>query len=97
MLTSKQRSILTGLAAKDCVVLILGKNGLTDALVSRAGELLSHHELIKVKFIDFKDEKQALAEELAARNSAELVRVIGNNALIYRQNSDPEKRQIALQ
>jgi RNA-binding protein len=97
MLTSKQRSILTALASQDCTVQALGKNGLTEAFVSKIEELLVHHELIKIKFLDFKDEKREISEELAARTRAELVRLIGNNAILYRQNPDPEKRRVVLQ
>jgi len=97
MLTSKQRSMLTALASQDCVVQALGKNGLTETFIAQTEALLAHHELIKIKFLDFKDEKRRLSEELAARTRAELVRVIGNNAVLYRQNPDPEKRRIALQ
>lgn len=94
MLTSKQRSILTALASKDCVMQALGKNGLTAQFVTTIDGLLAHHELVKIKFLDFKDEKRETAEELAARTRSELVRVIGNNAIFYRQNPDPEKRKI---
>lgn len=72
----------------------LGKNGLTAQFVTTIDGLLAHHELVKIKFLDFKDEKREMAEELAARTRSELVRVIGNNAIFYRQNPDPEKRKI---
>jgi RNA-binding protein len=96
MLTSKQRSMLTALASKDCVMQALGKNGLTAQFVATIDGLLAHHELVKIKFLDFKGEKRGIAEELAARTKSELVRVIGHNAIFYRQNPDPEKRRINL-
>jgi RNA-binding protein len=97
MLTSKQRSALTALASQDCVVQALGKYGLTEAFVLQTEALLAHHELVKIKFLDFKDEKRQLSETLAARTQSELVRIIGNNAILYRQQPDPGKRRIALQ
>jgi RNA-binding protein len=97
MLTSKQRSTLTGLASQDCVVQALGKNGLTEAFISQIEVLLARHELIKIKFLDFKDEKRRISEEIAARTHAELVRVIGNNAILYKQNPDSEKGRVVLQ
>ncbi len=96
MLTSKQRSQLTGIASRDCVAQALGKFGLTDAAIAQIDGLLGHHELVKIKFLDFKDEKREIAEELASRTHAELVRVIGNSAILFRQNPNPEKRQIEL-
>jgi RNA-binding protein len=97
MLSSKQRSLLTSLASRDCVVQTLGKHGVTEAFLSQIEGLLAHHELIKVKFLDFKDEKRGISEEIASRTRAELVRLIGNNAILYRPNPDPEKRRVALQ
>lgn len=94
MLTSKQRSMLTALASKHCVMQAIGKNGLTAQFVATIDGLLVHHELVKIKFLDFKDEKRELAEELATQTKSELVRIIGNNAIFYRQNPDPEKRKI---
>ncbi len=96
MLTSKQRSQLTGIASRGCVVQALGKFGLTDAAVAQIDGLLAHHELVKIKFLDFKDEKRAIAEEISSRLHAELVRIIGNSAILFRQNPNPEKRRIEL-
>jgi RNA-binding protein len=96
MLTPKQRSMLTALASKDCVVQELGKNGLTAQFVAAIDELLAHHELVKIKFLDFKDEKRTIAEELAARTKSELVRIIGHNAILYRPNPDAERGQTPL-
>ncbi|MEJ5184123.1 MAG: YhbY family RNA-binding protein [Rectinemataceae bacterium] len=96
MLTSRQRSILSSLASKECVVQTMGKYGPTEAFAAKLDELLSHHELVKVKFLDYKDEKREIAEKLAASTGAELVRIIGNNAIFYRQNPDPEHRRIQL-
>lgn len=92
MLTSKQRSQLTGIASRDCVAQALGKYGLTDAFIAQIDGLLAHHELVKIKFLDFKDDKRKISEELASRTRAELVRIIGNNAILFRQNPDPSRR-----
>jgi RNA-binding protein len=92
MLSTKQRSILGGLASKDAVVTNLGKGGPTAAFATQLGALLERHELVKVKFIDFKDEKRTISADLATLTGSELVRVIGNTAIFFRQNPDPEKR-----
>ena len=96
MLSTKQRSILGGLASKDAVVAHLGKGGPTQAFAAQLSLLLEHHELVKVKFVNFKDDKQRIADDLAIATKSEVVRIIGNTAIFYRQNPDPEKRLIVL-
>ena len=48
----------------------IGKNGLTDQIHTTIDHELNAHELIKIKFMDFKDEKRELTEELAEAKSA---------------------------
>ena len=96
MLTAKQRSRLCGLAAKEAIVTQLGKGGATEAFTAQLTSLLGYHELVKVRFVNFKDEKKAIAEELALATKSDLVRLIGNTAIFFKQNPDPEKRLIVL-
>jgi RNA-binding protein len=74
----------------------VGKNGLTEQVYGALEHELDAHELIKVKFMDFRDEKRELAEELAERTGSALIGIIGNIAIVYRQQADPEKRTIRL-
>lgn len=78
-------------------VCYVGKNGLTDALLDSVRVALGDHELIKVKFIEGKQERKQLAERIAAETDSSLVGLIGNIAILYRQQPDPEKRKIDLQ
>jgi len=71
---------------------MIGAKGLTEAIVKATDEELENHEMIKVKFVDFKESRKELAADLAEKTSAHLVRVIGNIALLYRYQADPEKR-----
>ncbi len=96
MLDSKQRSRLAGLAQTRESLISLGRAGASDAFVSRLDVLLSDHELVKLRFGDFKESKRELAQELAGRTRSELVRLIGNVAIFYRRNPDPEKSKIDL-
>lgn len=72
----------------------LGKGGASESVIAQLETLLAHHELVKMKFIDFKGEKKEIAERLAVSTNAELVRVIGNTAVFFRQNPDPETRKV---
>ena len=93
-----QRKYLRGLANSMKPVVFIGQKGLTPALRLSTEEALDRHELIKVKFIDFKqkDQKSEIAGVLESETSSEVVGMIGHTAILYRQQSDPEKRRIAL-
>lgn len=96
MLDSKTRSRLSGLASTQAVTMHLGKAGAADAVVAQLDTLLDRHELVRLRFADFKDDRREISNDLAARTRSELVRVIGNTALFFRRNPDPEKRVVDL-
>ena len=43
----------------------IGRDGLSAGFFAALDDLLSRHELVKVKFEDFKDQKKELAPQLA--------------------------------
>jgi RNA-binding protein len=92
-LTSSQRKELTSAAQPLSAVVIIGQNGVTDGVTQMVRTTLADHELIKVKFNAFKEDKQALSEQLAAAADAALVRIIGNTAIFYRPAEKPEDRR----
>lgn len=96
MLTSSQRKYLRGLAHHLEPVVRVGKSGLTEGLFEQLDEALSSHELIKVKFVDWKDKKRQLAAEIDGRLGCEQVGKIGHVVVFYRPAGDPEKRRIQL-
>jgi RNA-binding protein len=63
----------------------VGKAGLSEAFLKSVDEALSHHELIKVKFAEFKEEKKTLAPLLAEKTASHLVMRVGNVAVLYRK------------
>ncbi|HPW50973.1 MAG TPA: ribosome assembly RNA-binding protein YhbY [Spirochaetota bacterium] len=93
-LTSRQRKELRSLAHHMDSIVKIGKQGVTDQLIKAIGTALEDHELIKVKFVDHKDEKSAMVPQIAEKCSAEIVGTIGNIIILYKENSDPEKRKI---
>jgi RNA-binding protein len=68
-------------------VLKLGRAGLTDGFVESLGQALDDHGLVKIRFVDFKEEKKRLAIEIAARTGADLIARVGNVAVYYRQQA----------
>jgi RNA-binding protein len=93
-LTNAQISRLKGMAQRMDATLKVGKAGLSDGFLQTVRDTLAHRELIKVKFDEFKDQKKTLAPELAEKTESRLVTLIGNVAVLYRQNPDPEKRRV---
>lgn len=95
-LTSKQRKYLEKLAHDLSPVVIVGGAGVTEGVTSMVDASLTSHELIKIKFNEYKDEKQELTTSLCEQTNADLVRIIGNVAILFRQNENPEDRIIEL-
>jgi RNA-binding protein len=77
-------------------VVQIGKQGLTERVLATIDENLSAHELIKIRFGDFKDQKKALSAEIAEELRAEVAGVIGHVAILYRPHAESDKRKIRL-
>jgi RNA-binding protein len=97
-LTSTQAKYLRGMAHGLKPVVFVGQKGLTDSLIRSTEEAFDSYELIKIKFVDFKEKKQKteLAKALGLRTESHLAGIIGHIAILYRQHHDPEKRRIDL-
>lgn len=95
-LNSSQRKQLRAMAHHLDPVILVGKQGVSDMLVRATSEALENHELVKVKFNEFKGEKKTLIEQIAHRTAADLVGMVGNVAILYRRQPDDEKRKINL-
>jgi RNA-binding protein len=93
-----EKKYLRGLAHGLKPVVFVGQKGLTDALVREVGSALDTHELIKVKFVDFKEkaQKTEIASALEAGAPCALAGIIGHVAIFFRRHPDPEKRKIHL-
>lgn len=95
-LSSFQRQYLKGIAHHLKPVVQIGKNGLTDQLLTAVDIALNTHELIKIKFLDFQDHKKELFQEITEKCNGEPVGLVGNVAILYRQQADLAKRKITL-
>jgi RNA-binding protein len=93
-LKSSAKKYLRSLAHHLKPVVMIGRNGVSEQLISSIDTALADHELIKVKFLDFKEEKKEMAEEIAALTKSGVAGIIGNIVIIYRQHPEPEKRKI---
>lgn len=95
-LTNTQRQFLRKEAHDLHPTVQIGKNGLTEQVIASTEQQFNTQELLKVKFMDFRDQKEELAEQLSDEVRAILVAMIGNIAILYREHRDPEKRLIRL-
>ncbi len=93
-LTSKQRKNLEKIAHDLQPVVIVGGAGVTDGVVSMVENSLAAHELIKVKFNEYKDEIRELTANLCEKTDATLVRIIGFTAILFREAEEEEDRKI---
>jgi RNA-binding protein len=83
-LTNAQIRDLKARAQRLKTTVKVGKEGLSSKFIAALDEALNHHELIKVKFDDFKTEKKELAPQLAGKTGSHLVTRVGNVVVLYR-------------
>ena len=85
MLTSKERAELRSQATTLDTTLMVGKSGITDALIAETENQLDSRELVKGKVLEgaMMSPREVL-EELCEATGAEGVAVIGTKFVIYR-------------
>ena len=96
-LNSKQRKLLEKAAQPLSPLVIVGQDGVTDGVTSMLSSQLEKHELVKLKFNEYKEEKQELSAGLAESTGSGLVRIIGNVAIFYRESPEEDKRKFKRQ
>ncbi|WP_375321794.1 ribosome assembly RNA-binding protein YhbY [Aliivibrio logei] len=93
-LSTKQKQHLKGLAHNLKPVVMMGSNGLTEAVVAEIEIALNHHELIKVKIAsEDRDTKQLIVDAIIRETEAEKVQVIGKTLILFRAS---EARKIEI-
>ncbi len=89
-LTPAQRQYLKGLAHPLKPVVMIGNQGLTDAVKKEIERALAHHELIKIKAnIDDAMTRRAWMEAICGDLKAASVQQIGKILVIYRSGREP--------
>lgn len=91
-ITSKERAQLRSQAQSLSAVVMVGHDGITEGVINALDAALTDHELVKVRFQDFKDMARELSTELASKTRSLLVSVTGFTAVFYRQNPEANKR-----
>jgi RNA-binding protein len=88
-LTNPEIRQLKAQAQRLKAMLKIGKEGLSPQFLAALEEMFEHHELIKVKFEEFKDQKKELTPQLAEKSHSHLVTRVGNVVVLFR----PKKTQ----
>lgn len=92
-INAKQRKLLEKNAQPLNALVQVGGAGVTEEQIKQISRLLDEHELIKVKFNEFKDEKRELSAEIAQKTESTFVRLIGNVLILYRPAKEAKNRQ----
>lgn len=95
MLTGKQKRFLRSLAHQLDPVFQVGKNGVGEEMIGQINGCLEARELIKVSILqNCGDDKQSVAAKIAEGTDAEIVQIIGNIIVLYKESK--ENKQIVL-
>ncbi len=76
-------------------VVQIGKRGLTGSVMESIDKALDDHELIKIKFVDFKEEKREISSVIVEKVECIMVGMIGNVGTFYREHPDEAMRKIS--
>jgi RNA-binding protein len=57
---------------------------LSEGFIRSVEVALAQHELVKIKFVEFKEQKKELAPQLAEKTASHLVMRVGNVMVLHR-------------
>ena len=94
-LTGKHKRYLRGLGHALRPMVMVGKQGATEAVIRQVNSCLEAQELIKVKLLDGGAAARAeIAAQLTQATGSDLAQSLGRTLLLYRP--DPERPRIEL-
>lgn len=97
MITTKQRAFLRGLGNALDPVMQIGKEGLTENVITSVNLLLEARELVKIKVLKNNDEgPRQTADQLAVALDADVVQVIGGIVILYKKSTRKNFKHIEL-
>lgn len=95
MLTGKQKRFLRSEAHHLKPIFQVGKVGVNENMINQISDVLEKRELIKVSVLqNCLEDKNVVAVELSEGAEAEIVQIIGNNIVLYKEST--ENKQIQL-
>ncbi|MBS4199743.1 ribosome assembly RNA-binding protein YhbY [Bacillus sp. FJAT-49732] len=89
MLTGKQKRYLRSLAHHINPIFQVGKGGVNENMIKQIDEALEKRELLKISILQNCDEdKETVASEIVEGTKAELVQIIGNMIILYKESKE---------
>ena len=90
-LNNKQKKYLKGLAHPLNPVVMIGHNGISEAVLKEINTTLEAHELIKIKIrCDDQEQFKPLVDEITDKVRASLVQVLGHTVVLFRTAKEPK-------
>ena len=65
-------------------------------MINSISDAVDSHELIKVKFNHHKERKKEIIDNINSNIDTQLIGIVGNIAIIFRQNKDINKRKYVI-
>lgn len=95
MLKGKQKKYLRSLANRTKPIFQVGKGGINDNMIQQIKEALEKRELIKISILqNCMEEKEEVSKALADATEAELVQLIGNQIILYKESLENKEIQL---
>ncbi|WP_226656781.1 ribosome assembly RNA-binding protein YhbY [Pseudalkalibacillus hwajinpoensis] len=95
MLTGKQKRFLRAKANRLNPIFQVGKGGVNENMTKQIEEALEARELIKISILqNCEEDRNSVGEQLSTETGAELVQIIGNMIVLYKESE--ENKEIIL-
>ena len=89
MLSGKQKRFLRAKAHHLKAIFQVGKSGVTNNMIEQLKDVLEKRELIKINILqNCLEDKEVIAEQIAAGADAEIVQIIGNHIILYKESEE---------
>jgi len=89
MLSGKRKRFLRAKAHHLKAVFQVGKSGVTDNMIEQLKDVLEKRELIKINILqNCLEDKHVVADQIAIGTDAEIVQIIGNHIILYKESED---------
>lgn len=94
-MTSKQRAYLKSLANSMPCIFQIGKQGLTDILITELDHALEARELIKIHILETVPEDiSSIANTIARHTDSEIVQILGSKVILFRKRKEKSKIEL---
>ena len=96
MISKKDKYRLRALANPLNPVVIIGKDGLTENMITSINDVIRTHELIKISILKTYEglETKELGELICSTIGAEFIHTVGRVIVIYKKNKDRNKYEV---